>query len=74
MFFILIQYSIIISKLSNQNIILAQEISLIKLELEKIKNTLTQFGFSTLSNQVIDIMGRGINKSYIKIYVPAKAI
>jgi hypothetical protein len=36
-FFILIQYSIIISKLSNQNIILAQEISLIKLELEKIK-------------------------------------
>lgn len=37
---------------------------------DQVKGTLKSFGFNDLPDWVADIMGRGINKSYVKIYVP----
>jgi hypothetical protein len=38
--------------------------------LEKIKNILGKFGFRDVPDGIIDILGRGVNKSSVKIYVP----
>ncbi len=35
-----------------------------------IKDILSKFGFTEISDQLIDILGRGKNKSFVKVYVP----
>jgi hypothetical protein len=38
--------------------------------LEKVKSIIKSFGFDALSDVTKNILGAGINKSYIKVYVP----
>ncbi len=38
--------------------------------LTQMKSILKAFGYSDIPDWVVDIMGRGTNKSYVKIYVP----
>jgi hypothetical protein len=38
--------------------------------MEKISDTLKSFGFNDIPEGIKDIMGRGINKSSVKVYVP----
>lgn len=41
-----------------------------KQNLEKLKNMLGGFGFSDFPDYLLDILGRGTNKAFIKVYVP----
>jgi hypothetical protein len=38
--------------------------------LDELKSTLSRLGFNDAPDWIIDILGRGVNKSYVKIYVP----
>jgi hypothetical protein len=38
--------------------------------LQQLKDTISPFGFSQLPDYLVDILGRGINKSFVKVYVP----
>lgn len=39
-------------------------------DLEHMKQLIAQFGYAELPDFIIDILGRGVNKSFVKIYVP----
>lgn len=43
-------------------------------DLELMRKTLKTFGFENLNDGLIDILGRGINKSIIKVYVPKGSV
>jgi hypothetical protein len=41
---------------------------------DQVRDTLKTFGYGDVPDWVMDIIGRGINKSYVKVYVPAGSI